>query len=85
MPEEHGEAAEDWANRLLDGKDRSLPFGQEGAPVREAVRLTLTEPKTVLMTEEEYRQAVDALASMIARWWQNGGLAETARRASPTP
>jgi hypothetical protein len=45
----------------------------------------LTEPKTVLMTEEEYRQAVDALASMIARWWQNGGLAETARRASPTP
>jgi hypothetical protein len=31
--------------------------------------LTLTEPRTVPMTEEEYQQAVPALASMIARWW----------------
>jgi hypothetical protein len=38
--------------------------------------LTLTEPKTVPMTEQEYEQAVDVLAGMIAEWWRR----EMARR-----
>lgn len=33
-------------------------------------RLALTEPATMPMTEAEYEQAVDALASMIAGWWR---------------
>jgi hypothetical protein len=32
------------------------------------LRLTLTEPETVPMTEEQRQQAVNALAAMIASW-----------------
>ena len=32
------------------------------------MRLTLTEPEVVPMTEAEHRQAVNALAAMISDW-----------------
>jgi hypothetical protein len=42
-----------------------------GVPVpHRALRLTLTEPVVVPMTEDEYQQAVAALSSMISAWLQ---------------
>jgi hypothetical protein len=48
-----------------------MPVTDVGAPAsRRALRLTLTEPVAVPMTEEQYQQAVGALASMISTWLQ---------------
>jgi hypothetical protein len=70
MRRKHGESGESPANQAAGGADQSTLLQQPRPLARGAVRLTLTEPATVPMTEAEYEQAVDALASMIAGWWR---------------
>jgi hypothetical protein len=72
MAKQHGETSTaDLTNCAPCGTDQSdsrlTPQGQSRAS-RGAVRLTLSEPKTVPMTEDEYEQTVHAFGSMIARW-----------------
>jgi len=40
---------------------------------RRTTQIRLTEPETVPMSAEDYRQAVSALASMIHQWWLHTG------------
>jgi hypothetical protein len=76
MQRKRGQSGESRANQAAGGADQSTPLQQPRPPARGAVRLTLTEPASVPMTQAEYEQAVDALASMIAGWWRK----EEARR-----
>ena len=41
-----------------------------GPGARRVLRLVLTEPDTVAMTDEQHQQAVAALAAMIVAWLQ---------------
>jgi hypothetical protein len=44
------------------------------------MRLTLTEPEMVPMTEQQHRQAVAALSAMICDWLQRRALAKRGER-----
>lgn len=48
----------------------SHPNGRERGRPQRALRLTLTEPEVVPITEHQYRQAVEILAAMIVDWVQ---------------
>ncbi|MEJ3741825.1 hypothetical protein WEI85_00785 [Actinomycetes bacterium KLBMP 9797] len=52
---------------------------------RRVLRLTLTEPDTVPMTEQQHQQAVAALAAMIVAWLQRRALDEPTQAAIPGP
>jgi len=42
-----------------------------GGTKRRTTPVRLREPQTVPMSDEDYRQAVAALAMMIHQWWVN--------------
>jgi hypothetical protein len=54
--------------------DGAQPTNNESGPTRRSRRGTtpirLGPPKVVPISEEDYRQAVTALATMIIDWWR---------------
>jgi len=48
----------------------SPPSGGRNPEQNRVLRLTLTEPDTAPMTEEQHQQAVSALSAMIVSWLQ---------------
>jgi hypothetical protein len=55
----------------MSAGERLKPSMGVGVPVsRRVLRLTLTEPVVVPMSEDEHQQAVAALSSMISAWLQ---------------
>ena len=58
-----------------DGESRyrrrpTRPPGGRNPEQNRVLRLTLTEPDTAPMTEEQHQQAVSALSAMIVSWLQ---------------